>query len=1553
MLAEAGLTAAALDVAADSLDAAAPDSAPAAATGSPSGQTILAATPAVAKPAASPAAPSVTIAEQVAIPTVRTRGTAEEGKQVPSGLEQRLTRYLKREFIRVLRLADDDFDSTTNFMDLGFDSILALQIRKALCEDSGSDLDSTVLFRYPSVAELARYLTSTPEHALKFAKLVEACTTRETSESMRTLSEARIAENVVGRETLSELATSGSRSRLLPTTIAGRISRDVESLATADAIAVIGMACRFPGAANIEEFWENLRRGVDSVREVPPSRWDWRTTYDPSGESQGSSRSKWGGFVEGVEDFDPGFFHISPHEARLMDPQQRLFLEVAWETFERAGYRPDRLGECHCGVFVGASGSDYATLLHHSGEATDPHLQSGNATSLVATRLSYLLNLRGPSLTVDTACSSALVAVHLACQSLKSGDAELAIAGGVNLILNPAGMVLVSQFGMLAGDGRCKAFDEQADGFVRGEGAAAVLLKPLSKALVDGDQILGVLRGTAINNDGHSKAGLAAPNPKAQEEVVVEAHRAAGVQPATICYLEAHGTGTALGDPIELDGLTHAFARQTSAHGYCAIGSVKSNVGHLEAAAGIAGLIKAILVVRHGELPPTLHVGQPNRNIRFEASPFFVNDRLRPWPVVQPAGSPHNRLPAKLATSEQAGLLRRAGVSAFGFGGTNVHAIVEQPPDRPQQVASDSRLAHLLVLSAGSRAALRNLSEAYEKSLASRDDWTLDGVCSTASFGRKPGNVRLAIVLRYREQLADKLELFRLGNDAQRLERAGIFSGTVQSDATAIAVPKSRVVEEIEQLSDSSLQLIAQTCSGEVIEELIAPWLRTRGLAELVGNVEATTPAGDVWNRLPSEEQIKLATLLARLFVYGAEIEWEPLYGVGNRRRELLPTYPFERRRCWVTVDRSHSESVPLRKDEDQPQAAGNVRTPQLEMREHCATAPTVRASDVDRLLYQAIWRPSPWPSSPTHGALGSIGRGGATWLIVGRHDKLSEGICDFLRANHHQVIEVRSGSHFRVESDDTIWIDPSRRKHWRRLLTTLAEWQTKVAHVVALWPAQDPSFTDSAEAVAVANGHAVRMLRLAQALLKANTTAVMDLRLVTRGSQHVLAQSRLEFPEAAVLWGMAQSLEREHPLVQVKCTDLDPSQPGAVGASQLIREWSSEATERQVAFRDGQRFVLDLQPLDLLTVARQSPPLRRGGVYLVTGGLGGIGLAVARWLAEEYGANLVLAGRTIPPTTGDRAAWLATHPQRAAWRRKLEWLTAIERAAPSVSLRSIDVGDVAAVRELVADVRKQFGQIDAVFHTAGVYADGPVETVTPDQVKQVLRPKFAGAVAIDAALADTPQVPRVYFSSVAGLLGSPNQCSYSAANRGLDALASWQRAGGRSALSIDWGLWGEVGMGVPVVDRVRQSGVLEPLATVAALAALERVLSFNLPQVIVASWGPIGWSGTFGWRDGAPKPALKTLGEPRSEKPAMLPPSSNLSASEAERLLTMRVARLLELDEGAIARHRTFAELGLDSILVVQLLRELEGWLGRTFAPTLLRDFPNVAALAKFITRA
>jgi acyl transferase domain-containing protein/acyl carrier protein len=432
--------------------------------------------------------------------------------------------------------------------------------------------------------------------------------------------------------------------------------RTSRSTVADEPIAIVGMACRFPGAPDLEAFWRLLCSGVDATREVPAERWDPAGFYDPDPETPGTTNTRRGAFLERIDEFDPLFFGISPREAAEMDPQQRIMLELSWEALEDAGLPPRDLAGTRTGVFTGVVWRDYAELHRAAGATVTSHTGVGQGVTIVANRVSYALGLRGPSLVVDTACSSSLVAVHLACQSLRLGESTLALAGGVNLTLLPETMVALTKFGGLSGEGRCKAFDASADGFARGEGAGVVVLKLLSRALADGDPIYCVVRGSAVNNDGASN-GLTAPNPESQVEVLRDAYERAGVDPGRVQVVEAHGTGTPLGDPIEARALSRVLGEGRALDHPLVIGSVKTNIGHLEGAAGIAGLIKLALSISHRIVPPSLHFERPNPDIPFAELGLRVQTALGPWP-----------------DSEGPAL---GGVSSFGWGGTNCHVVVE------------------------------------------------------------------------------------------------------------------------------------------------------------------------------------------------------------------------------------------------------------------------------------------------------------------------------------------------------------------------------------------------------------------------------------------------------------------------------------------------------------------------------------------------------------------------------------------------------------------------------------------------------------------------------------------------------------------------------------------------------------------------------------------------------------------------------------------------------------------------------------------------------------
>lgn len=555
-------------------------------------------------------------------------------------------------------------------------------------------------------------------------------------------------------------------------------------------IAIIGIGCRFPdgrkgtgGVRGPHAFWSMLTDGVDAIVEVPGDRWNSKVFYHPDPASApGTVGTRLGGFLDGIDRFDPGFFGISPREAAHMDPQQRLLLEVAWEALEDGGQPIERLDGEKVGVFVGIAAYDYAEIQHgmNNRELITAHTNTGLALSIAANRISYIFNFTGPSVAVDTACSSSLVACHLACQSLATGESRVALVGGVNAILKPEPTIGFSRASMLAPDGRCKTFDARANGYTRGEGAGVVVLKRLRDAEADGDRIYAVIRGSAVNQDGHT-IGMTVPGEEAQAAMLREAYARAGIDPAEIQYVEAHGTGTPVGDPIETRALGAVLSAGRDADRPCILGSVKTNIGHLEAAAGIAGLIKASLAIHHRRIPPNLNFETPNPDIPFESLRLTVADRLQPWP--------------------EDGFPARAGVNSFGFGGTNAHVVLEQAPAGPATAGDEDKAgeeagahgedrARLLPLSARGNDALTATARAWRDWLAGLDGVNMDAVCHAAGVRRSHHDHRLALVAHSRGEFIEKLDEFlegRTGNGvitasdrlASRPERgpAFVFSG--------------------------------------------------------------------------------------------------------------------------------------------------------------------------------------------------------------------------------------------------------------------------------------------------------------------------------------------------------------------------------------------------------------------------------------------------------------------------------------------------------------------------------------------------------------------------------------------------------------------------------------------------------------------------------------------------------------------------------------------------------------------------------------------------------
>ena len=479
-------------------------------------------------------------------------------------------------------------------------------------------------------------------------------------------------------------------------------------------IAIIGMACRFPGANDYNQYWQNIELGVNSISEIPPQRWDVEKYYSPNPETPNKSISKWAGLIEGIDQFDAQFFGIAPREATRMDPQQRIMLELSWSCMEDAGYLPSKLSGSQIGVFIGVCNYDYDQLQHKDEKNVNGHSATGTWNCMLPNRLSSFFNFHGPSIPIDTACSSSLIAVHYAINAIGKYECEMALVGGVSVSCTPTRYIQMSQLGMLSPTGQCRTFSSDADGYVRGEGAGVVLLKPLTKAMVDGDRIYGVIKGSAINHGGKART-ITSPNVYAQAQVIRSAYINANIAPNTVSYIESHGTGTPLGDPIEINALKRAYRQLEHHYGlektekpYCGIGAVKSNIGHLEGAAGIAGLIKVLLAMNSKKLPQILNFKGLNPRISIHNTPFYLIEETQEWKRF------------KNESGEE--IPRCAGLSSFGIGGVNAHVVLEEAPIQVKsqklkvksQKNNVERPVHLLTLSAKTEKALEDLVKSYQ-----------------------------------------------------------------------------------------------------------------------------------------------------------------------------------------------------------------------------------------------------------------------------------------------------------------------------------------------------------------------------------------------------------------------------------------------------------------------------------------------------------------------------------------------------------------------------------------------------------------------------------------------------------------------------------------------------------------------------------------------------------------------------------------------------------------------------------------------------------------------
>ena len=1356
--------------------------------------------------------------------------------------------------------------------------------------------------------------------------------------------------------------------------------KETENTSAAPLIAVTGMAGRFPGARNLTEFWRNLRDGVESISFLGNEQ--LIAAGATAAEIGNADYVRAAAILEDIDRFDASFFGLSPRDAAIMDPQHRQFLECAWEALENAGWSSDEFGG-RVGVYAGSGMNSY--LIHNL--LANPELvasaglfllkQTGNDKDVLASRVSYQLNLTGPSLAVQTACSTSLVAIHLACQSLLSHECDMALAGGVTIEIPHGRGYLYREGEILSRDGHCRSFDADSSGTIFGSGLGIVVLRRLEDAIADGDLIHAVIRGTAINNDGARKVGYLAPSVAGQAEAIAEALTVADTAADSISYIETHGTGTTVGDPIEIAALTRAFRASTERNGFCAIGSLKTNIGHLDAAAGVAGFIKTVLALENQQLPPSINFSKPNPLIDFERSPFYVNTRLRDWESDKP---------------------RRAGVTSLGIGGTNAHAILEEAPHAVP--SGPARPWQLLTLSAKTPAALdamaRNLANHLEEKSPNLAD-----VAFTGHLGRKAFRFRRAVICtdsidaidalrrgdrkrvigssardsdppviflcsgqgsqylsmarglyesepEFRSAIdfcADYLHQF-IGIDlrtvlfpddaaasvaAELLDQtritqpalfvveyalaklwsswgikpaamighsvgelaaaciAGVFSleaglqiiaergRLMQSlpagSMTAVPLPESRVIPLLNgklslasvnggdqcvvsgpdqaigrlerSLADSGTEYHRLRVSHAFHSSMMDPILRefaefvrkfdlappripyiSSATGTWITDAEATDP--NYWSgqlrqtvrfldgiaealKIPdailleigpgntlsalceqhrdfsathevvsslrvrrddtSDQEFILCTL-GKLWATGKKINWNGFHAHERRLRLPLPTYPFERERFWIEP--------------------GHRVAPVVD-------SPAEHTEDIREIgFFRPIWKRADLVEN-------AVAQNTGPWLIFEDSQGLGAGIVQLLQRRGEQCIAVQSGAKFTRLASNRFEIDPENPTDYQRLLSEIATQGNLPRTIVHLWSvcpssaAQDPL----SELSVTETMSFYSLLFLAQALGAIDLAAPVQIAVVSN-SLHQVAQEPIIAAGRALLLGPCGVISKE--LTNVRCRnidvdirDLQASAATAFGeiirdaATQVVAELRTRAIESPVAYRRNRRWIRSFVKCRE-TENQPAIALRDQGVYLITGGLGGIGLVLAESIAKSVRARLVLTGRSDFPAKDTWEEWLGSHRESDPIARRIKKIRALESLGAEVLIATADVCDREAMQEIAERVRARFGPINGIIHAAGTLDDMPLLQKTRASAALVLAPKVRGTLVLESVFRKDPLDFFFLMSSVSSHVTPAGQIDYAAANAFLDAFASQSPTGPR-VVSIQWPRWTDAGM--------------------------------------------------------------------------------------------------------------------------------------------------------------
>jgi acyl transferase domain-containing protein/acyl carrier protein len=1511
-----------------------------------------------------------------------------------SDLEDSVKKYLLKK-INALKDSQNTVNYKTSFLEAGLDSMTMVNITDNFGKETGIKLYPTVLFEYPTIQELTKYLLKDYKKEIDtFFK--DSLSVKE--EAVNTVIKAAAIGLKEDREIIRSHKESESDSN--------RQYSDSD-------IAVIGMSGKFPGAKNVDEYWDNLLYGRNCVVEIPDERWDYREYYHTE-KKKGKTYCKWGGFVEDIDLFDPLFFNISPMEATVLDPQQKHLLQAGWEALEDAGYADGSLFHTNTGVFVGVSNHNY---FDESFDADNNYSGLGTANAIVANRLSYFLDFKGPSMSIDTQCSSSLVAVHEACKSILSGECKYALAAGVNFLIPKDYYILLSQMEAVSKDGSCKTFDKGANGFVSGEGIGVLLLKRLPDAIRDRDNIHCIIKASEVNHDGRS-ASLTAPNSKSQTELIKNCLKKASISPESITYVETHGTGTPIGDPIEIKGLTDAFLEYSSLKSYCALGAVKSNIGHLESAAGMAGMIKVIMAMKNQIIPGNIHFHEKNPLIDFADSPFYVLDKPTNW---QAKDHP-----------------LRAGVSSFGMGGTNAHVILEQPPEYEEAEAVKVKGGYPVILSAKSEEALRVSVNRLLEYLKKGKGASLENVSYTLSTGRYHFSNRIAIAAGSIDELIAALQKVS-ANDLANLSSHPIFYSKVEgSDAISPLGLQDRrpipVSVILPYYSKQALDCVIKTVnSGLIVNTVFCELLNEykeillsmginlnyyfEGNALMYSETETILciyifiicfcrwlqAAGFVINKLVSTNydhvvrvvlsnrktpQEGVSYILEHVSVQEAKPEEQDIsifreeiysgylvnlntgfeqiitdqegydeiifsicreedYGIDGLIQMLSSLY-VKGEAVQFKVLYSHSArkiSLPAygfqlksywhnKKNQRKPEETDIKAGNQVEEKS--------KAAD---FFYKWYWQ----EVSPNE-ALGL--EEGAVWILFTASVYLTDLIKKSLEDRKQRVVLVFKDLNFHKRNRNEYYMNPSKQEDYMAIFREVIADYQRVDSVINLWNYEQESLGTYYDSTLELLGMALGLLKIPSKDKEINLLTITDNGLMAEG----INKQPFHISSYPVHL-LSRLISSETKNIAARSIDLDSNRLSGEILEKLLFEYSlTRNGYSELAFRSKKAFIRKLKKEVLEYTHPKGSVWVEGGIYVITGGASGIGTEIGIHIAKAVKATIILIGRTELPVPSEFETFLKNgmDSQRMA---KIDNILKIKKAGADVIYYSADITNEESTLRTFENIFAVYGGFTGIFHCAGSKKDSVITAKSFSDFKEVISIKVSGLSHIRTAVGNNPVDFIMAFSSIAALYGTPGQSDYSAANALMDAFVSdWACTAKSFVTSVNWTLWEGAGMDIPSLAKRKMAGDgLRAITITEGLHALEIILKHRKQ----ANYIVMDLIKTEEFLKDLEKNKDRT---PMSHKNGMIPSTSKqvtqntvadraVLVKETKEFLTRMLAKLLYLDALELDARRSLDEYGMDSLSIKEALTALEQHYDAVLEPSLFEEYPSIETLAEYLS--